>query len=30
MAVIDLSNSSEVDGLMTAPQYEEFLKKQKQ
>jgi glycine cleavage system H protein len=29
MAVIDLSNSSEVDGLMTAPQYEEFLKKQK-
>jgi glycine cleavage system H protein len=29
MAAIDLSNSSEVDGLMTAPQYEEFLKKQK-
>ncbi len=29
MAVIDLSNSAEVDGLMTAAQYEDFLKKQK-
>ncbi len=29
MAVIDLSNASEVNGLMTAPQYEDFLKKQK-
>jgi glycine cleavage system H protein len=29
MAVIDLSNDAEVNGLMTAPQYEDFLKKQK-
>ncbi|MBX3237292.1 MAG: glycine cleavage system protein GcvH [Nitrospiraceae bacterium] len=29
MVVIDLASSAEVDGLMTAAQYEDFLKKQK-
>jgi len=28
MAVLELSNSSEVEGMMTASQYEEFLKSQ--
>jgi glycine cleavage system H protein len=30
MVVIDLADAADIDRLMTAPQYEEFLKKQKQ